>query len=868
MDESTDKMPAQHARETVCDSLQFSKPARVRLRVLIPIMAALLILSTGFVISLKLITQNEMIEETNKVTRATFRHFQSEIQHNADSMKRTLQVIAADDRLRAAFLTENTAALLRQSQPILKRMHGQSRITHFYFLTPERKCFLRVHFPERRGDIIDRLSAKKAALTGQPAHGIELGPLGTFTLRVVVPWRYQGQLIGYLELGEEIKNITDHLHEMTELDFYVTIHKEFLVREQWEAGMKVLGRKSAWDLFPSSVITYQTLQEMPLQIKEKLSKGGHGYEDADIEVSIAAHDYRLAFLELKDAGDREIGDLIALHDVTAEKETLKNQVLAAWIICLAVGAGLFFFFYAYLGRVDKDMARHASTLASANNELRESEEKYRSMMAAMNDAVYICSPEYRITYMNPTMAERIGADKIGEKCYRANFQSDEKCPWCVFDKVNRGKHVEYEFTSPLTNRYYVVSNSPIFHQDGSVSKLAIVRDITEVKKLERQLLRAQKMEAIGSLAGGVAHDLNNVLSGLINYPELLLMDMPDDNPYRKHILKIQKAGEKSAAIVQDLLTLARRGVAVTEIVNLKSIVREYLESAEFENLQRNHPNVRLKTHFDSDLLNVPGSPVHLSKTVMNLVSNATEAIAEHGTVRVSAENIYIETPVKGYDTVEKGDYVVLKVTDSGSGISREDMDKIFEPFYTKKVMGRSGTGLGMTVVWGTVKDHKGYIDVHSVTGKGTTFCLYFPTTRQKRVKEPDQRAIKDYMGNGEHILVVDDVTEQREIAENILNKLNYAVTSVSSGEQAVEYIKNNSTDLMVLDMIMAPGIGGFETYQQIIALQPGQKAVIVSGFSETEHVRQLQAMGAGKYIKKPYTLEKIGLAVQEALGEL
>jgi len=373
------------------------------------------------------------------------------------------------------------------------------------------------------------------------------------------------------------------------------------------------------------------------------------------------------------------------------------------------------------------------------------------------------------------------------------------------------------------------------------------------------------MEAIGTLAGGVAHDLNNVLSGIVSYPDLLLMQLPEDSPLRKPILTIQNSGGKAATIVQDLLTLARRGVAVTEVVSLNDIIFDYLKSPEHEKVKSFHPNVKMKTSLDADLLNTLGSPVHLSKTIMNLVSNAAEAMAAGGEILISTENRYINKPIRGYDNVEEGDYIILRVSDTGVGISPKDIERIFEPFYTKKVMGRSGTGLGMAVVWGTVKDHKGYIDVQSTEGKGTTFTLYFPATRQELVKNQASLAIEDYMGKGDSILVVDDVKEQREIAFTILSELGYSVTIVSSGEEAVDYMKNNSADLLILDMIMDPGIDGLDTYKRILKLHPNQKAIIASGFSETDRVKEAQRLGAGAYVKKPYLLEKIGLAVRDEL---
>lgn len=415
-------------------------------------------------------------------------------------------------------------------------------------------------------------------------------------------------------------------------------------------------------------------------------------------------------------------------------------------------------------------------------------------------------------------------------------------------------------------------SEPLLVDDNRVGRVWSFRDITERKRteeerarLQNKLQQAQKMKAVGTLAGGVAHDLNNILSGIVSYPELILMDLPEDSPLKDSIKIIQESGKKAAAIVQDLLTLARRGVSTNEIVNLNDVLSEYLTSPEFNKLITFHPFLKIETCFDSSLLNIMGSPVHLSKTVMNLVSNAAEATAEGGTINLITENRYIDQPISGYDDVVEGDYAVLTITDNGVGIAAEEMNRIFEPFYTKKVMGRSGTGLGMAVVWGTVKDHKGYIHVESELEKGTTFTLYFPITRKEMPGKQESIELADYKGNGESILVVDDVREQRKIASKILSKLGYSVKLASSGEEAVNLMRNATADLIVLDMIMPPGIDGLEAYEQIIAIHPNQKAIIASGFSETNRVKKAQHLGVGTYVRKPYTIEKIGMAVKTEL---
>jgi PAS domain S-box-containing protein len=509
----------------------------------------------------------------------------------------------------------------------------------------------------------------------------------------------------------------------------------------------------------------------------------------------------------------------------------------------------------------------------AEESLRESEEKYRLLVEKANDAIFIIQDDF-VKFHNKKTEDltEYPAKELSKIPFSTIYHHEDRN--IVLERRRRrerGEILPNTYHIRIINKsgeeLWVEISTALITWEGKPATINFFRNITNQKKLETQLQRAQKMEAIGTLAGGVAHDLNNILSGLVSYPELLLMDLPEESPLKKPIQIIQKSGEKAAAIVQDLLTLARRGVAVKEVLNLNNTISEYLKSPEFEKLISYHPNVQLKTKLETTLLNISGSPVHLSKTIMNLVSNAAEAMDDGGNIFITTENKYVDKPIRGYDDVAEGDYVVFSISDTGVGISPEDMGRIFEPFYTKKVMGRSGTGLGMAVVWSTVKDHMGYIDVQSTEGKGTTSTLYFPVTRKELARDKSLISIEDYMGRGESILIVDDVEEQREIASGMLEKLGYSVTTVSSGEEAVEYLKENSADLIVLDMIMAPGIDGLETYKRILELLPEQKSIIASGFSETDRVQEAQRLGAGTYVKKPYILEKIGMAVRAELDE-
>ena len=513
--------------------------------------------------------------------------------------------------------------------------------------------------------------------------------------------------------------------------------------------------------------------------------------------------------------------------------------------------------------------------AKGDEKIRESEEKHRNIFDTARDAIFVFDLDTgKILDVNKYACDLYGYDRqeLLSNSYVDLSAEPEKTIAVIQTEKN---------WVPL--RYHRKKNGDVFPSEITLSynyfnekhsATVVIRDISEriraekeKTELEARLHRAQKMEALGTLAGGVAHDLNNILTALVGYPDLLLMEIPADSPLKNPLLTIKESGQKAAAVVQDLLTLARRGVVTTQVVNLNDIVSEYLNGLEFSSLRASHPDIQFEVNLDNGLLNIMGSGVHLSKTIMNLIGNAVESIAGAGKIRVLTRNEYVDKQISGYEHVQEGDYVLLSIVDSGIGMSREDLTRVFEPFYTKKKMGKSGTGLGMAVVWGTVKDHSGYIDMKSAPGEGTQCDIYFPVTREQPADRMPVASVDDFQGT-ESILVVDDVPEQRELVDKMLTRLGYSVKTVSSGEAAVAYLENHSADLLVLDMIMDPGIDGLETYKQICKLHPGQKAIVSSGFSETNRVKEAQQLGAGTYIKKPYEMRALAETVRKELDRI
>lgn len=407
--------------------------------------------------------------------------------------------------------------------------------------------------------------------------------------------------------------------------------------------------------------------------------------------------------------------------------------------------------------------------------------------------------------------------------------------------------------------------------EGQEYNCAFARDISERKKteerrqeLQEQLERAQRMESIGLLAGGVAHDLNNMLGPVVGYAELMLLGLKDDDKMRKRVERIAKSASDAADVIQDLLALARRGRYEMTPTSLNEVVAQYLDSPSYLHLTKQRPDVAIQINLDDKIGNLIGSEPHLSKVVMNLIVNAFDAMSEGGELAVSTELKYLEQLEEGLVTITPGRYLILRVRDTGGGIAAEDIDHIFEPYYSKKKMGKSGTGLGLSVVYGIVKDHKGYYDIKSELGEGTEFVLYFPATNEKRHAD---RLSEDLMVGSETVLVVDDSSEQREIAKELLESLGHTVDTVENGHLSLEYLERRRVDLVVLDMIMEVSFDGLDTYREIIKKWPNQNVIIVTGYSSTERVEEMQRLGAGAYVRKPFTRESLSRAIRDVFDK-
>ena len=530
-----------------------------------------------------------------------------------------------------------------------------------------------------------------------------------------------------------------------------------------------------------------------------------------------------------------------------------------------------------LSRANERLRGEIAERERTEKALSESERRYKSIFDNICDTFFAADENGVVTEITPSFERLSGLDRreILGRSFETCFKVFPGHLPFVLDLREKGgvRNMEMLLEDKDGARRICAVNARIVgdHEGETAGIVGSVRDLTEQRaaeiknlRLEEKLARSQKMEALGLLAGGVAHDLNNLLSGVVSYPDLLLASIEPGSRLQKPLEVIRDSGIRASAVVQDMLTLARRGVVQKKAVHLNDVVEKYMRSPEIKNLMERHPDVRVVPDLQADLPYIRGAEFHLGKTVMNLVDNAVEAGGRN--VSVTTKNLHLDRDLDGYEQVPRGDYAILEVHDDGVGISREDLARVFEPFYTKKAMGRSGTGLGMSVVWNTVHDHGGYIGIHSEIGKGTAFSLYFPVTGIKPEEACGAVGLEDLCGHGEKVLVIDDAETQRAVAGDMLRALGYQVDCVESGERALQYLGENKADILLLDMTMDPGMDGLDTYRSILKIRPGQKAVIASGYSETDRVKEALRLGTAIYVKKPYSLESIGMAIKKCLA--
>ncbi len=509
------------------------------------------------------------------------------------------------------------------------------------------------------------------------------------------------------------------------------------------------------------------------------------------------------------------------------------------------------------------IVRDISKRKHAENSLLASEKKYRSILESMRDATYICSPDFHIEYMNPRMVSRIGRDATGEFCYKAIYNCDEKCSWCIFDQIKHSEHISYELENPMDNKVYTISNSPIKNSDGQISKLTICRDITENRAMEEQLRQAHKMESIGILAGGVAHDFNNLLYLIIGNTEMALEDIPEWNPVHESIEEIKSASLRAAGIVKQLLNFSRKTDQELKPVGAVGIIKDVLKF-----LRSTIPStVKIITNLPDAEVQMLGNSIQINQIMMNLCANASKFMQDTGgTLKIDVGTVILnEEDCKKYTNLCPGNHIKISVNDSGPGIAPDIIDKIFDPYFTTKKFG-AGYGMGLTVVHGNIKNHDGFISVDSKLGEGTTFNILFPVFDE--LSEPNIEVKEEAFCGTERILFVDDEESIANMACKILKRLGYQVEMRLNPIEVLELFKStpNSFDMVITDMTM-PQMTGAKLAERLKAIRSDLPVIICTGHSAVIDEEKAKQLGIDGFVMKPVSKLKMAKTIRKILDK-
>jgi len=516
----------------------------------------------------------------------------------------------------------------------------------------------------------------------------------------------------------------------------------------------------------------------------------------------------------------------------------------------------------------RGVIRDITSRRKAEEALKESEEKYRTLSEQSTDAIYITTREGELSYINQSFLDLFGytkeeianlkaQDMYANPADRSRFQRE-------LEKTGSAKDFEVTLCKKDgAERECLITANVRTADDGSiVGYQGIIRDITEKKLLESQLLQAQKMEAIGTLAGGIAHNFNNLLMGIQGNTSLMLLDTNANHPHYERLTNIEKSVQSGSKLTSQLLGYARGGRYEVKPISINRIITD--TSATFSMTRK---DITLHQDLEHTLSGVKADQGQIEQIILNIYVNAAEAMIGGGKLFITTRNISHKDIKKKPYTIKPGNYILLTIRDTGTGMDKATQAKVFDPFFTTKGLAK-GTGLGLASVYGIIKAHGGYIDLESQKGQGTTFFIYLPASKETIGEEIK---IPGVIEKGkETILLVDDEEIILDVGEALLTSLGYTVLIAHGGKEALEIVRttlpSSPPDLVILDMIM-PSMGGGETYDRMKEFSPTIKVLLSSGYSINGQAKEILKRGCDGFIQKPFTLGEVSKAIREVLGE-
>jgi len=804
----------------------------------------------------------ELISHLDNQMEMLSREMSSNIEIRKDwmiSMFEHVQHSADAESFTQSFFERDRKALYQAAEHFYQSLKQRNKITHMYFLDMQRAVVLRMHQPARFGDVIERGSAREAEETGAVSSGVELGPLGTLTLRVVMPWVYQGKRIGYMEMGIEIEDMLQGVASDNALHIFLMLKKESLNSADWQVGQEMLERNNDWGKFGRYVISYPS--EVNDVNANMISDYLNRFENAPpYMVAMKGITYGLVDSPFVDASGDEIGRLILQMDLSMEHTDLREamysmMVVLVVVICIIVGLLCLIILKAEKAR---DLAESRFKLAS-------------EALANTVEGVIITDEDGVIVDVNRAF-ERVSGfsreEAVGDNpnILQSECQDDAfyAAMWESIDETGawHGRIVNKRKNGELYPER--LSITAIKDENANITNyIGIFSDVSESELIEQQARELNKMESLNTLVGGIAHEFNNMLAGITGNLYLVRSELDGSPKVLERLKLIEKGAFKAADIIRRLLAFTSQDIISKSKIDILSVVSQAMDA------QRQELPEQVQWHMDAsaDVFIVEVDQNQLFQILINLITNAADATreVENPEITISVDRyVADEHFMLRYPDLLSMNMVKLTVSDNGCGISDKHLQYIFDPFYTTKEVG-DGPGLGLSMAYGAMKSYGGAIEVVSRQAEGTSVHLYLPDLKptQAIIGLEDHGMI---LGNGETVLLVDDDVMVLDTGCKVLKSLGYQVMTAKNGKQALARYKEKQRDidLVILDVVM-PVMGGEEAARAMQSINPNVKLMFVTGFDVRKKLKEQISNSGGTVLNKPYSIKTLSHVIQNVL---
>jgi len=831
--------PTKNNKRTFSINQNTKKPVQHWL--LLPIMAVLSMLIISFVVIMFIIQHHNINQYNNKIIYGTKDELNKSLIGQTQTLDVLEDVILHDPNLINLLKTNNRAGLLTRYQKVFEDINQKYNITHFYFHQSNRVNLLRIHKPEKYGDLIERYSALEAEKTQQTTSGLELGPLGTFTLRVVKPVFDNGTLIGYIELGKEIEDILLSIHNEYGVDLIAAISKEYLNEKTWKEGMEMLGRSAEWNRFNNNVVISSTLSNIPIEIESyfnAIQQYKHSYVS---KTSFDSKLWNISITPLKDEYGKEVGDLLILLDITKEKATFNNFLLVSICIAFLLLFVLLLLLKMLLSRTDKNIFK-------ANEAVINEKTKLSSMIAGMDEGVVFADKDNNIIEVNDFFCEFVKMPR--EKIINFNIKDFhnntlQKYIYALIEKFKSNINSKpYTLQRSLAGAEVILRIQPIYDLNSYQGVLLNLIDVTELveaqKKtesakdeieeindyLQLETARANHMAALAEEANiaksrflaNMSHEIRTPMNAIIGFSDLLA-DEDITEEQRQSVNFIRESGHNLLDLINDILDLSKieSGKFTIEMVEcslgrILCFIETSMKSLAFKK------SLDFKVIKQTDLpVNIRTDPSRLKQCLINICGNAIK-FTEQGYVHLKT-SLY-------YEQDESKHFIRFDIEDTGIGISKEKQSQIFEAFVqadgsTCRKYG--GTGLGLTITKELIELLGGELIVTSEPGQGSVFTIMIPVgldlTKQSYLDSGTPNAIplnleinqSDFVGN---VLVAEDVATNRILIKSLLEKAGLKVSFANDGQEALQKTIEENYDMVFMDIQM-PVIDGYAATREL-----------------------------------------------------